>query len=138
MNPTTQELIAASKNLLGLVFGLRMEKQRALEELPPIVPKMFLTIAAEQAVARLDRAVQACGEMERIAGEKTASATDGYKAALGVVNAKIEYSCQWLGFSGRAGSMEYATQVCEWLGREFGGNFCVRSENGWHYAEGVA
>lgn len=69
MNPASQELADASKNLLGLVFGIRMRAQRKAEGLDPIVPEMFISVAATQAVERLDKAVREFDETERIAGD---------------------------------------------------------------------
>jgi len=68
------ELISASENALGFVYGERVEAARETEDLLPIVPQRFRGIAAEQVFTRLDKAVRACRKEQ----EAPASETSGH------------------------------------------------------------
>jgi len=44
--------------------------------------------------------------------------------------------CPWLTIAGRAGTLEYAENVYDWLEHEFGhGHFCIVADEHWWYCE---
>lgn len=44
--------------------------------------------------------------------------------------------CPWLTIAGRAGTLEYAENVYDWMESEFGhGHFCICADEGWWYVE---